>query len=212
MRRSLSQGPARRTLLAGLATFAIARPLLAYAQSQSGHVHGSAAPSTDPLAGRFGGPFALVDHSGKAVSDDAFRGRFMLVYFGFTRCTDTCPIDLPTLAQALDALGPLAQRIAPLFVTVDPAHDTPPVLAAYVAAFHPALIGLTGSEAQIAAVAKAYRVHRRKLTQPHHGAGEYAVDHGSLTYLMDRDGRFLTLLPHKTGPERMAAVLRTYLA
>ncbi len=206
----MPRGLARRTLLTGLAAFAIDR---AQAQGHGSHVHGNAGPSApDPLAGRFGGPFSLIDHHGQRVSDDAYRGRFMLVYFGFTRCTDTCPVDLPTMAQALDALGPLAQRVAPLFITVDPAHDTPPVLAAYVAAFHPALIGLTGSEAEIAAVAKAYKVHRRKLTQPHHGAGDYAVDHGSLTYLMDRDGRFLTLLPHRTGAERMAAVLRSYLA
>ncbi|HEY5794399.1 MAG TPA: SCO family protein [Bosea sp. (in: a-proteobacteria)] len=206
----MPRGLARRTLLAGLAGSAIAR---AQAQSKGGHIHGSAGQTApDPLAGRFGGPFSLIDHHGRRVGDDAYRGRFMLVYFGFTRCTDTCPVDLPTMAQALDVLGPLAQRVAPLFITVDPAHDTPPVLAANVAAFHPALIGLTGSEVEIAAVAKAYKVHRRKLTQPHHGAGEYAVDHGSLTYLMDRDGRFLTLLPHKTGAERMAAVLRSYLA
>lgn len=196
--------------LAGFAGLSVAR---AQAQSGAGHVHGSAGQAApDPLAGRFGGRFSLIDHHGQRVGDDAYRGRFMLVYFGFTRCTDTCPVDLPTLAQALDALGPLAQRVAPLFITVDPAHDTPPVLAAYVAAFHPALIGLTGSEAEIAAVTKAYRVHRRKLTLPHHGAGEYAVDHGSLTYLMNRDGRFLTLLPHNTGAERMTAVLRRYLA
>ena len=206
--------PTRRALLAGLAA-GWGLPALAQHHGHSGQGHsGDAAPSPrpDPLAGRFGGPFALVDHSGRAVSDGDYRGRFMLVYFGFTRCTDTCPIDLPTIAQALDGLGPLAQRIAPLFVTVDPAHDTPPVLAAYVAAFHPALVGLTGSEAQIAAVAKAYRVHRRRLTLPHHAAGEHSVDHGSLTYLMDREGRFLTLLTHKTAADRMVAVLRSYLA
>ncbi|PTM38943.1 SCO family protein [Bosea sp. 124] len=210
MTRRVPDAIARRAVVTGLAAFTCRR---AWAQGQSGHSHGaSAQPGSDPLAERFGGPFSLTDHTGKRVSDEAYRGRFMLVYFGFTRCADTCPIDLPTIAQALDALGPLAERVAPLFVTVDPAHDSVPVLAAYVAAFHPALIGLTGSEAEIAAVAKAYKVHRRKLTQPHHGAGEYAVDHGSLTYLMDRDGRFLTLLPHRTGAERMAAVLRRYLA
>ena len=202
----MARGLPRRTLLAGIAACACTP---ARAQHHGAHAGSS---TRDPLAGRFGGPFSLIDHTGKRVSDGDFRGRFMLVYFGFTRCTDTCPVDLPTMAQALDGLGPLAKRVAPLFVTVDPVHDTPPVLAAYVAAFHPALIGLTGSEAQIAAAAKAYKVHRRKLTQPHHGHGEYAVDHGSLTYLMDREGRFLTLLPHKTGPERMVAVLRTYLA
>ncbi|AOO81003.1 hypothetical protein BHK69_11490 [Bosea vaviloviae] len=164
------------------------------------------------MATQFGGPFTLTDHNGRRVSDRDFRDRFMLVYFGFTRCTDTCPVDLPVIAQALDAVGPLADKLVPLFVTVDPANDTPPVMATYVAAFHPRLIGLTGSEAEIAATAKAYKVHRRKLTQPHHGAGEYAVDHGSLIYLIGPDGRFVTLLPHNSGAERLAAILRKYLA
>lgn len=166
---------------------------------------------SDPLASRFGGPFTLTRHDGQRVSDGDFRGRFMLIYFGFTRCTDTCPVDLPAIAQALDAIGARAEALAPLFITVDPAHDTPAILAAYVAAFHPRLIGLTGSEAEIAAVAKAYKVHRRKLSLPHHGAGQYAVDHGSLTYLMDRDGRFLTLLPHNTAAPRLVAILTHYL-
>ncbi len=179
----------------------------ALAQSHQGH-----APKADPLASQFGGPFMLTDHTGRRVGDATFRGRFLLVYFGFTRCADTCPVDLPIIGQALDVIGALAETVTALFITVDPGHDTPVVLAPYVAAFHPRLIGLTGSEAEIAAVARAYKVHRRKLTQSHHGEGEYAVDHGSLTYLMDRNGRFLTLLPHNSGAARLAAVLRTYLA
>lgn len=194
----------RRGVLAGLTA-------LGLAPAQAQHQHGQGQAQADPLATQFGGAFSLTDHHGSRVSDTDFRGRFMLVYFGFTRCTDTCPVDLPIIAQALDGLGPRAETIAPLFITVDPAHDTPPVLAAYVATFHPRLIGLTGSEAEIAAVARAYKVHRRKLTLPHHGAGQYVVDHGSLTYLMGRDGRFLTLLPHNSGAARMEQVLRRYL-
>lgn len=201
----MTAGIARRGLLAGLS--------MALASQALGHDHAAPAPSPprDPLATQFGGPFALTDHTGKRVTDADFRGSFMLVYFGFTRCADTCPADLPTIAQALDAVGPLAGKLAPLFITVDPAHDTPAVMAAYVAAFHPRLIGLTGSEAEIAALAKAFKVHRRRLTLPHHGQGEYAVDHGSLTYLMDREGRFLTLLPHDSGAPRLAAILTKYL-
>lgn len=195
----------RRRVLGGLAALCCAPAL-----SQHRHEPRPAAP--DPLATRFGGPFSLIDHHGRPVADSGFRGRFMLVYFGFTRCTDTCPVDLPIIAQALDRLGPLAESVVPLFVTVDPAHDTPAVLAPYVAAFHPRLIGLTGSEAEIASVARAYKVHRRKLTLPHHGAGHYAVDHGSLTYLMGKDGLFVTLLPHNSGAGRMEQVLRRHLA
>lgn len=206
----MSTSIGRRALLAGLLALPAGGAL---AQGHQGH-HGVAPPdsvSHDRLATQFGGPFSLVDQTGKRLGDTDFRGRFMLVYFGFTRCTDTCPVDLPIIAQALDAIGPLADRVAPIFVTVDPDNDTPAVIAPYVAAFHPRLIGLTGSEAEIAAIAKAYKVHRRKLTQAHHGAGEYAVDHGSLTYLMDRNGRFLTLLPHNAGADRLATVLRKYL-
>lgn len=194
----------RRGVLAGFAVM--------LATQAWGHDHAApvASPPRDPLATQFGGPFALTDHTGRRVTDADFRGRFMLVYFGFTRCADTCPVDLPAIAQALDLLGELVDRVAPLFVSVDPA-DAPATMAAYVANFHPRLIGLSGSEAQISAVARAYKVHRRKLTQAHHGHGEYTIDHGSLTYLMGPDGRFLTLLPHRTTPERMAAVLRKYL-
>jgi protein SCO1/2 len=197
----VSAGIARRGVLAGFAMMLAARAW--------GHDHAASVANSppDPLATRFGGPFALIDHTGRRATDADFRGRFMLIYFGFTRCADTCPVDLPAIAQALDLLGPLAERVAPLFVSVDPA-DT---MAAYVANFHPRLIGLSGSEAEISAVARAYKVHRRKLTQAHHGHGEYTIDHGSLTYLMGPDGRFLTLLPHRTTPERMAAVLRKYL-
>lgn len=213
----MSGGLPRRFVLAGLAVLA-ARPALGQSHDHGhgqhqGH-HGVAKPAStshDRLATQFGGPFTLTDHTGKRVSDADYRGRFMLVYFGFTRCVDTCPIDIPTIAQALDAIGPLAEKVAPLFVTVDPAHDTVETIKPYVEAFHPRLIGLTGSEPEIAAVAKAYKVHRRKLTQ-HHGHGEYGVDHGSLTYLMGPDGRFVTLLPHNSGAERLAAVMRKYLA
>ncbi len=203
----MSAGIARRSLLAGIVVTLAARA--------SGHDHKAtpASPSApDPLATQFGGPFALTDHTGRRVTDADFRGSFMLVYFGFTACTDTCPVDLPVIAQALDALGSPAEKITPLFISVDPVNDTPAVMAAYVANFHPRLIGLSGSEAEIAAAARAYKVHRRKLTQAHHGQGQYTIDHGSLTYLMGPDGRFLTLLPHNSGTERMAGVLRKYVS
>jgi protein SCO1/2 len=200
----------RRLLLASLAAGAA---VAASAQDHGGHRPSPAARSPqDPLAAQFGGPFSLTDHTGKRVTEADFRGSFMLVYFGFTSCTDTCPVDLPIIAQALDALGPLAAKIAPLFISVDPVNDTPAVMAAYVANFHPRLIGLSGSEAEVAAAARAYKVHRRKLTQAHHGEGQYTIDHGSLTYLMGPDGRFLTLLPHNSGTERMAGVLRKYVS
>ena len=174
---------------------------------------GQAAPqAADPLAGRFGGPFTLTAHDGRRLSDQDFRGRFMLIFFGFTRCPDICPTDLATMAKALELLGPLADRVQPLFVTVDPARDDPAALGDYVSSFHPRLIGLTGSEPEIAAVARAYRVHRRKYQPAWAAPGQYGVDHGSLKYLMGPDGAFATLVPHDTPAERMAAILRPYLA
>lgn len=164
----------------------------------------------DPLAKRFGGPFALTTHDGRRVTGADFRGWFLLLFFGYTRCPDVCPTGLATMAAALESLGAAADRVQPVFITVDPASDTPQALADYVASFHPRLIGLTGSEGEIAAVTRAFRVHRVKY-QPAAG-GDYAVDHGSLTYLMGPDGGFLTLIPHGATPGRMADVLRRYLS
>ena len=164
-----------------------------------------------PAGLSFGGPFELVDHRNRVRRDTDFRGRFLLVFFGYTGCPDVCPLDLAVMAKALDLLGEAAGRIQPLFVTVDPARDTPEVLADFVSAFHPRLLGLTGSEAQIRAIAKAYRVHRRKVIVDPEQPEDYLVDHGSLTYLMGPDGGFRTFLPHKTTARRMAEVVRRYL-
>ena len=165
-----------------------------------------------PLPFRFGGPFELVDHHGTTRSDTDFRGRFMLVYFGYTYCPDICPTDLYLMHQALEQIGAEAAKIQPLFISVDPDRDRPALLKEYVANFHPYLIGLTGSEAQVRAAAKAYRVHRVKVPQPDVGEDDYLVNHSSLTYLMGPDGTFLSLIPHGTPPERMAEILRKYLS
>jgi protein SCO1 len=159
----------------------------------------------------FGGPFTLTDHAGRRVTDRDFRGSWLLVQFGYTGCPDLCPLSLGTLAQALDLLGPAAARVQPLFITVDPARDTPEALAGFVPAFHPRLVGLTGSEPEIRAVAKAYRVHRRKVLTDPARPDEYLIDHGSLTYLMGPDGRFMTLFPYGTPTERMADVIGSYV-
>lgn len=169
-----------------------------------------AAQQPDPLAGRFGGPFSLIAHDGRRVSDADFRGRFILIYFGYTRCPDVCPIDLLTMGEALKKLGREADGIQPLFITVDPARDTKELLADYVTSFHPRLLGLTGSEAEVADAARAWKVHRVKYT-PANDPGSYGVDHSSLTYLMGPDGKFRTLIPHNTSAERMAEIVRSYL-
>jgi protein SCO1/2 len=150
-----------------------------------------------------GGPFTLIDHTGKRVTDQDFRGKFLLVFFGFTNCPDVCPTALQVMAAALDKLGPNAARITPVLISVDPAHDTPAVLATYVASFHPRLVGLTGSQAEIDAVAKAYRVYVKKVPDPKSTAG-YTMDHSSIIYVMGPDGSYRAHFTHATSPDVMA--------
>jgi len=150
-----------------------------------------------------GGPFTLTDHTGKRVTDQDFRGKFLLVFFGFTNCPDVCPTALQVMAAALDKLGPNAARITPVLISVDPAHDTPAVLATYVASFHPRLVGLTGSQAEIDAVAKAYRVYVKKVPDPKSTAG-YTMDHSSIIYVMGPDGSYRAHFTHATSPDVMA--------
>ncbi len=170
--------------------------------------------SPPPLEALFGGPFSLTDHNGRAVTDETFRGRFTLLYFGYTFCPDLCPTNLLTMSEALEALGPeQSDRVQPLFVTVDPERDNLPALRDYMAHFGPRFLALRGTPAQTRAVLKAWRVHRRKVP-PEAGAdaGDYLVDHATLTFLMGPDGKFRTLFPHDTRTEKMKATLRRYLA
>lgn len=150
-----------------------------------------------------GGPFTLTDHTGKRVSDTDFRGRFMLVTFGFTFCPDVCPSELQLIAAALDRLGDKSQRIVPLFITVDPERDTPSQLAVYVTSFYPRLLGLTGSASEIAATTQAYRVYVRKAADPKSTAG-YTMEHSALMYLMGPDGLYRTHFTPGTSVEALA--------
>ena len=133
----------------------------------------------------------------------------MIVYFGYTFCPDVCPADLLAITQALDALGPAAEGIQPVFVTIDPERDTR-LLKDYVAAFHPRLIGLTGSPEEIRKVANSYRAFYAKL--PGESGEEYSIDHAGVIYLIGRDGEYLGFMPPQTGPEKLTEVLRNYLA
>ena len=157
-----------------------------------------------------GGPFALTDHTGKRVTDQDFHGKFLLVFFGFTNCPDVCPTALQVMAAALDKLGPAAERITPVFISIDPEHDTPAVLAQYVASFSPRLVGLTGSQAEVDAVAKAYRVYVKKVPDPKSTAG-YTMDHSSIIYVMGPDGAYRTHFTHAVNPDTMADRLSALL-
>ena len=196
---------ARRAVLAAVAALALAAAAPPPPQPLPS--------SPPPLEALFGGPFALTDHNGRAVTDETFRGRFTLLYFGYTFCPDLCPTNLLTMAEALEALGPeQSERVQPLFVTVDPERDGLPALRDYMAHFGPRFLALRGTPAQTRAVLKAWRIHRRKV-QPEGGdADDYLVDHATLTFLMGPDGRFRTLFPHDTRAEKMVATLRRYLA
>src|SRR3989337_2809391 len=157
-----------------------------------------------------GGPFALVDQHGKKVTDRDFRGRYMLIFFGFTHCPDICPAELQGIRASLDELGPEAEEVVPIFVTLDPERDTPEVMADYVKNFGSRFVGLTGSPEEIAEAAKAYRVAFSKF-QEDKTKNDYSIDHSALAYLMGKDGEYITHFPYGTPAAKMTETLRRYL-
>jgi len=150
-----------------------------------------------------GGPFHLTDHTGKRVTDQDFRGRYMLVFFGFTFCPDVCPSGLQVMSAALDKLGPKAERLVPVFISIDPERDTPAQLALYVQSFHPRLIGLTGTPAEVQQAVQAYRVYAKKVEDPKSTAG-YTFDHSSIIYVMGPDGAYRAHFSHTTNVDALA--------
>lgn len=168
------------------------------------------APVQDPpLKGAtMGGPFTLTDQAGRRVSDRDFADKYRLVYFGYSFCPDVCPVDLQVIGaglrrfEASDAAR--AARVQPIFITVDPARDTPAVLRQYVAAFHPRLIGLTGSAEEIAAAARVYRINYERGPGP---AGGYLMNHTRNAVLYGPDGAPIAVIPHDQGPDGVAAEL-----
>ncbi len=160
--------------------------------------------------GGIGGPFTLVDGDGHTVTDRDFQGRYLLVYFGYTFCPDVCPTTLNEVAAAFDKLGKRADRLQALFITVDPARDTPSVVRDYAAAFSPHIEGLTGSDAQIEAVAREYRVYYAPQRTATSG-NAYTVDHSSILYLMGPDGRFIVPIRTDQTGEAIAAEIAKHL-
>jgi cytochrome oxidase Cu insertion factor (SCO1/SenC/PrrC family) len=152
-----------------------------------------------------GGPFRLIDHTGQMRSDSDFRGRFMLVYFGYTNCPDVCPTTLGVMADALAKLGARRQKIVPLFITIDPERDTAKALKAYLPSFGPDFVGLTGSPDAVRKVAGTHHVFYSKHAL---AGGGYAMDHTSVIYLMGRDGKFVTYYDETIGPDGLADDLK----
>ncbi|SRR6266540_2470864 len=158
-------------------------------------------------ASAVGGPFRLIDQNGQIITDESMKGHPFLVFFGFTHCPDVCPTTLFEVSEVLRQLGPAADNLRALFVTVDPARDTPETLKDYLSSFDPHLIGLTGSQEAIDRMVKAYRVYAKKVPTE----GGYTMDHTALVYLMDKQGRFVAPFNIKRRPEEAAADLRRYL-
>lgn len=173
---------------------------------QSGQRQGEVQGTGEAL---IGGPFSLVDQHGERVADEDFRGRHMLVFFGFTYCPDYCPMTLDVMTRALEELGEEANDVVPIFVTLDPGRDDVEQLASYATLFHEDLVALTGTEEEIRAAASAYRVYHAKVELE---GGDYTVDHSVFTYLMGPDGRYVTHFGHDVTPEEMVDELRVRLA
>ncbi len=190
-------------LLAGLAAGVLTAVLLAWLPS-SGPTDGPPAQTAGKAL--IGGPFSLLDASGRRVTDKDFIGKPLLVYFGFTHCPDVCPAGLQVIAAALDELGDKADGLSVVFITVDPERDTPQLIGEYVASFHSRIAGLSGSPEDIAAVTKAYRVYVKKVVDET-APGAYTVDHSSFMYLMDSKGEFLRHFPHSVDAKELAAAL-----
>jgi protein SCO1/2 len=163
------------------------------------------------LSGRapVGGPFELIDQTGHRRTDADFRGKLVVLYFGYTYCPDVCPTELQSISLALDKLGAAADAVQPLFISVDPERDTPARLADFVSSFHPRLIGLTGSLAEIRKTAIAYRTFFAKNSAA--TPGDYSVDHTGFIYLVGKDGRYLGFLPPGLAPDAIADAIRTRL-
>ncbi len=161
-----------------------------------------------PGPSAIGGPFKLIDQSGKPITDQDLKGRPFLVFFGYTHCPDICPTTLFDVSEVMHALGKDADRTAALFITVDPERDTPAVMKDYLSSFDPHLRGATGDPAAIGAAEKAYRVYAKKVPGEH---GDYSMDHTALVYLMDKQGHFVAPFSLKRKPAEAADYLRRYM-
>jgi cytochrome oxidase Cu insertion factor (SCO1/SenC/PrrC family) len=158
--------------------------------------------------GPIGGTFALVDHTGKPRTDADFRGKLLLIYFGYSYCPDVCPTDLQQIGLAIAALGRDGEAVHALFITLDPERDSVAHLAEYVPLFHPRLIGLRGSAEETRKVADAYKVYYAKYPP---GSPDYVIDHSSFIYLVDPAGKYIGFFPPGTSADRMVEMLKLHL-
>ena len=190
-------------LFAIIAGVALSELVIGSAENRSPGGSSAGAPSV-------GGPFTLVNHLGETVTEQDFRGRYMLLYFGFTFCPDVCPTELGVMAAAVKALGEDGERVTPVLITIDPERDTPDVMARYVALFHPRLVGLTGTPEQVDAAAKAWHVYYAKV-EDESVSEDYTMDHSSIVFLMGPEGEYLKLFRPQTPPDEMAREIARHL-
>jgi protein SCO1/2 len=193
-----------RRLLVILALLAVTFAVLTGVAVQRGVL----TPKSETAA--VGGPFQMVDQTGRKVDQTVLKGKWSAVFFGFTNCPDACPTTLFALGQTEKLLGPKADQMQTVFISVDPARDTPPQLANYLStdAFPKRLIGLTGTPEQVDGVAKAYHVYYQKA-----GTGPaYSVDHSTFTYLMNPKGGFTCVIPYNESPQQIAARIQTAMS
>jgi protein SCO1 len=198
----------RRAMTIRIALFAALALFLSACGGQS------ASSEQPPLAGAaIGGPFTLVDKDGREVRWSDFDGRYRIVYFGFTFCPDACPTDVQTMMQGFNRFAKdfpaLADQVQPVFISVDPARDTPAKVGEFAAAFSPRLIGLTGSEEQVQQAAKGFAVYSAKGEV--NAEGYYLVDHSRIAYLMGRKGEPIAMLPIDKGADAVAAELARWV-
>jgi cytochrome oxidase Cu insertion factor (SCO1/SenC/PrrC family) len=157
-----------------------------------------------------GGPFTMINQKGETVTDKTYAGQYMLVFFGFTNCEDVCPTELQVMTAAFNQMGPLADKITPLFVSIDPDRDTPEAMKDYVSNFYPRLQGLTGTPDQVAAIARAYHVFYAKVPDSK-DPKNYEMDHSSILYLMGPDGKFLKHFVYSTDAKLLAEDIESML-
>jgi cytochrome oxidase Cu insertion factor (SCO1/SenC/PrrC family) len=199
-----------------LGAAALTAALLFAAPGTLGSAEDAATPSAAELMdalmwnhGPIGGPFDLIDQNGRRRTDAEFRGKLLILYFGYTYCPDVCPTDLVAISSAIHLLGPAGDNVQPIFITVDPQRDTVEHLRGYVSTFHPRFIGLTGPEHDIRTLALAYKVYYENIA-PAHGE-PYAIYHTGFIYLVGRDGKYLGFFPPGTPPNRMVEIIRQHL-
>lgn len=157
-----------------------------------------------------GGTFALTDHNGQPFTEENLKGHYSLIYFGFTHCPDICPTSLLVMANAINGLGDKAEKVVPIFISLDPERDTQDIMRQYVQSFSPRMVGLTGTTEQVKQTADAFKVYYKKVETPESALG-YLIDHSGFIYLIGPDGRYITHFSHNVAEQAVTATLRQYI-